>query len=79
MIVRWPNVVATLMALALACCAALTSAQPAPRPNIVLIYMDDLGYGDTSAYGATAIRTPNIDRIAREGVRFTSGYATSAT
>ena len=59
--------------------APLAGAQPSARPNIVLIYMDDLGYGDTSAYGATTIRTPHMDRIAREGVRFTSGYATSAT
>ena len=59
--------------------APLAHAQTAPPPNIVLIYMDDLGYGDTSAYGSTTIRTPNMDRIAREGVRFTSGYATSAT
>ena len=37
------------------------------RPNIVLIYADDLGYGDVSSYGATTIETPNIDRIAEEG------------
>jgi arylsulfatase A-like enzyme len=49
------------------------------RPNIILIYLDDLGYGDSSAYGATAIRTPAIDRLAKEGLRFTSGYASSAT
>lgn len=48
-------------------------------PNIVLIYADDLGYGDVSAYGAKRISTPNIDRLAREGLRFTSGYAPSAT
>lgn len=58
---------------------SVVQAQPAPRPNIVLIYMDDLGYGDTSAYGATTIRTPNMDRIARDGVRFAHAYATSAT
>ena len=69
----------TLTALVAMCCAVLAAAQPATRPNIVLIYLDDLGYGDSSAYGATTIRTPGIDRIAREGVRFTSGYATSAT
>jgi arylsulfatase A-like enzyme len=69
----------TLCLLAALLLAPVAGAQPAARPNIVLINMDDLGYGDTSAYGATAITTPNIDRIAREGVRFTSGYATSAT
>ncbi len=48
-------------------------------PNIVVIYLDDLGYGDLSSYGATEINTPNIDALADGGVRFTNGYATSAT
>src|SRR5688500_17666838 len=48
-------------------------------PNIVLIYADDLGYGDVSCYGAKRIHTPNIDRLAREGLRFTHGHSTSAT
>lgn len=49
------------------------------HPNIILIYMDDLGYGDMSAYGASELNTPHMDRLAHEGVRFTRGYATSAT
>lgn len=49
------------------------------KPNIVFIYMDDLGYGDVSAYGATELQTPNIDRLADAGVKFTKGYASSAT
>ncbi|MDX2030245.1 MAG: arylsulfatase [Blastocatellia bacterium] len=49
------------------------------RPNIVLIYADDLGYGDSSVYGATRLKTPNIDRLAREGLRFTDGHAPAAT
>ncbi|WP_396667635.1 arylsulfatase [Microbacterium sp. R86528] len=49
------------------------------RPNIVIIYMDDLGYGDVGAYGATSVETANMDRLARNGLRFTDGYATSAT
>lgn len=49
------------------------------KPNIILIYTDDLGFGDISANGATKIKTPNIDRIARGGLRFTNAYATSAT
>ncbi len=50
-----------------------------PKPNIVLIYLDDLGYGDTGAYGATALQTPNIDSLAAGGLRFTNGHAASAT
>lgn len=49
------------------------------KPNIIIIYTDDLGYGDISSNGATKINTPNIDRIARGGLRFTNAYATSAT
>lgn len=49
------------------------------QPNIVLIYADDLGYGDVSCYGADRVQTPNIDRLAAEGIRFTEAYATAAT
>ncbi|WP_411831007.1 sulfatase family protein [Mariniflexile sp. AS56] len=49
------------------------------KPNIVVIYLDDLGYGDLSCYGATELHTPNIDALATGGVKFTNGYATSAT
>jgi len=49
------------------------------RPNIVFILADDLGYGDLSSYGATDIHTPNIDRIAHEGLRFTDYYAAANT
>src|SRR6058998_494712 len=51
----------------------------ASLPNIVLIYADDLGYGDVGCYGATQVKTPNIDRLAREGLRFTDAHCTSAT
>jgi len=50
----------------------------APKPNIVLIYCDDLGYGDLGCYGSRAIRTPNIDTLARQGTRFTDYYACNA-
>ena len=49
------------------------------RPNIILIYADDLGYGDVSCYGASGVHTPNIDKIAQDGIRFTQAYATAAT
>jgi arylsulfatase A-like enzyme len=51
---------------------------PTP-PNIVIIYADDLGFGDLGCYGADGIPTPNLDRMAAEGVRFTNFYATAAT
>ena len=47
------------------------------RPNIVFILADDLGYGDVGCYGQKVIRTPNINRMAREGLRFTQAYAGS--
>jgi len=46
-------------------------APASTRPNIIVILTDDLGYGDVSSYGATALKTPNIDRLANEGLRFT--------
>jgi len=49
------------------------------KPNIVVIYLDDLGYGDVGAYGATELETPNIDNLANGGVKFTNGYSSSAT
>ncbi|MFL0163390.1 sulfatase family protein [Aquirufa salirivi] len=49
------------------------------RPNVVFIYVDDLGYGDLSSYGATKIKTPNLDKLANSGIRFTNAHATSAT
>ena len=60
--------------------APRTCAAAAPaKPNIVLILADDLGYGDLGCYGATKIKTPNMDRLAAEGLRFTQGYAPSST
>ncbi|MGC1275078.1 MAG: arylsulfatase [Planctomycetaceae bacterium] len=56
-----------------------TAADPSARPNIVLIYADDLGYGDVGCYGATCVETPNIDRLAKEGLRFTDAHSSSAT
>ncbi|HYO80680.1 MAG TPA: arylsulfatase [Bryobacteraceae bacterium] len=58
----------------------LLTAQPtAQRPNVVLIYADDIGYGDLGCYGASRVKTPNLDRIARNGIRFTHAHSTSAT
>src|SRR5262245_2642590 len=43
-------------------------------PNVIILFADDLGYGDVGAYGARGQKTPNIDRLAREGIRFTDFY-----
>ncbi len=50
----------------------------AVKPNVLLIYVDDLGYGDTEVYGHPIVKTPNIDRLAEEGIRFTQFYSPSA-
>ncbi len=70
-----------LILFGISCSTPKTAGKNSPetKPNIVIIYLDDLGYGDLSAYGATQLSTPNIDRLATGGVRFTNGYATSAT
>lgn len=49
------------------------------KPNVIFILTDDLGYGDLSCYGATKIKTPNIDKLAKQGIRFTNAHSTSAT
>ncbi len=49
------------------------------KPNIIIIYADDLGYGDVGAYGSTELKTPHMDALAKGGVRLTNGYASSAT
>ena len=64
----------TMMALGGLCMAA-----PRSRPNVVVIYGDDVGFGDVGAYGSKLIPTPNIDRLAREGLRFTDGHCAAAT
>ncbi len=56
-----------------------TEAVSTQKPNIVIIYMDDLGYGDVSAYEAGTLETPNMDFLANGGMKFTNGYASSAT
>src|SRR5262249_15773956 len=68
---------AFLVALACVCLAAPPRAQQPSKPTIVLIQADDLGYGDLSVYGQAMFQTPNVDRLARNGLRFISYYAGS--
>ena len=61
------------------CCISLSCQdKEIVRPNIVLIFMDDMGYGDLSCYGHPLIKTPNLDQLAEEGIRFTSFYAAAS-
>ena len=68
-----------LFALLLCALFSCNTSVDQNNPNIVVIYADDLGYGDVSSYGVGTLETPNIDKIANNGVRFTNGYASSAT
>jgi len=64
-----------LLCLCLTSPARLTAAETATLPNVVLIYIDDQGYSDLGCYGSTVNMTPNIDRLAVDGVRFTDFYS----
>lgn len=68
-----------LFALLLCALFSCNTSVDEKKPNIIVIYADDLGYGDVSSYGVGTLETPNIDKIANNGVRFTNGYASSAT
>ena len=73
--------ITTLLVLSLNT-AVMHAADPSgagSKPNILLIYADDIGYGDVGCYGATAVKTPNLDRLAKDGIRFTNGYCAAST
>ena len=55
--------------------ASFVQAQPTRKPNVIFILVDDMGYADLSSYGSKDIRTPNIDRLAKEGVKLTQAYS----
>ncbi len=59
--------------------SAAKETRPAPKPNIILIFVDDMGYGDLGCYGNPTNKTPNIDRLAAAGQRWTSFYSSGAT
>lgn len=74
------NLSTSLLAASLlvATTSTLPAAETAPRPNIIVIFVDDLGYGDLSGYGHPSIRTPHLDRMAAEGMRFTDFYTAAS-
>jgi len=67
-----------LLMTALSLTSYVADAAEKSHPNIVFILADDLGYGDLGCYGATDLRTPHLDKLAAEGVRFTDFYANGA-
>lgn len=68
-----------MLALAAAtACTAVAAPKIKPPKAIVMIYADDLGYGDIGCYGAKGIPTPSIDKLAKQGVRFTDAYSTTS-
>ncbi len=67
--------IAAIVVAAVAFTRASAAEKPAPRPNFVVVFTDDQGYGDLGCYGSETIRTPRIDRLTHEGTRFTSFYA----
>jgi arylsulfatase A-like enzyme len=75
----WSGRVLLLAAFGTALTCPPDAAAEAPKPNVVFVFADDLGWADVGAYGATDIATPNIDRLAREGVRFTDFYSVANT
>ncbi|MDF7806454.1 arylsulfatase [Pontiellaceae bacterium B12219] len=65
--------------LTLTLCGVGLAEAAMERPNVVIIYGDDVGFGDVGVYGSEMIPTPNIDRLAKEGLRFTDGHCSAAT
>ncbi len=81
---RWLQKIATLICAGLAAVALfplkiMAADKQGDVPNIVLILVDDLGYGDLGCYGATRVKTPHLDALAATGLRFTDGHSSSAT
>ena len=67
----------------LVCTAAMgakkTKANNQQKPNVIIILADDLGYGDLGCYGAKNVETPNVDKLAKQGIRFTDAHAIAST
>ena len=66
-----------VLAFSLGVVASVDAAAPKPRPNIVVVFIDDMGWGDLSCFGNKAVETQNIDRLAAEGIRFEQFYVNS--
>ncbi|MCP9612640.1 sulfatase family protein [Coprobacter tertius] len=74
------NLLSSVALVALAGCGGhLQEKKSAIRPNVIFIYADDIGYGDFSCNGTSSVKTPNVDRLASEGIRFTNAHACAST
>src|SRR6187551_4138371 len=71
------SIIVRTIIIGVALLSSLKGAEPGPRPHIIFVLADDLGYGDVGCYGGKLVATPNIDRLAREGTRFTQYYSAS--
>ena len=71
-------IISLLLILTISSCTQKRSGTSG-KPNIVIIYVDDLGYGDLSCYGATAVKTPNVDKLAQNGLLFTDAHCSAST
>ncbi len=76
--IRIRRILAPLFALLLVFAVAAATSTAAERlPNVVVLFIDDMGYADPSCFGNPAMKTPNIDRLAAEGIRLTNFYVNS--
>ena len=78
-IITMKKMILPLGALALTACNATAEKQHVERPNVLFIYTDDIGYGDLSCYGTAAVKTPNVETLASEGILFTNTHCGAAT
>lgn len=76
---RTTNILSMLLLISFISCNHRGEKEVLQKPNILIFYVDDLGYGDVGVYGAQGVQTPKIDALAKEGIMFTDGHCTAAT
>jgi len=76
---RQKNIIFSLVTLLFLASCAENKKQEQKKPNIIFIYVDDLGFGDVSCYGATTVKTPNVDALASNGLQFTDAHCSAST
>ncbi len=76
---RIKTLVSILLTITFFSCNTVTKKEEIQKPNIIILYADDLGYGDVGVYGAKGVTTPNIDFLAKNGVKFSDAHCSAAT